>query len=766
MKNSIYFLIAIFFLVTCKNEPKAYWISTDNATETNTWLCFRKKFTLNDTIVKTIADISVDSKYWLWLNDSLIVTEGQLKRGPTPKSSYYDKIDLSGSLKRGGNTIAVLVWYFGKHGFSHNSSGLAGLYFNCPEINLFSDKSWKVIHHPAFYNTKGVQPNYRLAESNIGFDARDDFGGWQSLKYNDSGWKQAIEAGCPPAKPWGELVTRPIPLFKNYGLASYTRTEKEGNKVTGYLPYDAQVTPYIKVKAQAGKIIDMRTDDYIQGNNTACASVRSEYITRKGIQEFETFGWMSGHKVIYTIPEGVDVIDVKYRETGYDTKFTGLFYCDDDFYNVLWEKARRTVYVNMHDNFSDCPERERGQWWGDLTNEIAQIHYGFDTRSLDLARKAIRNLVDWQRDDSTIYAPVPSGNYCDELPQQMLASCGYYGFWDFFMYSGDTAIIKYVYPSVKKYMGLWKLNDQNLVVHRGGEWDWADWGENTDDRLMDNAWYILLLKGASGMAKICGYGQDAINYENIIRKIRKAVNQCSRIDNIYRSPGYKGLTDDRANALAVLSGIADSTMYESITSFLDKEMRASPYMERYVLEALCEMKNYDIALKRIKKRYAEMVSSPLSTLWESWNYNPVNNGNCTYNHGWSGGPMVILSKYIAGIAPESPGYGVYHIYPEESGWKELRSNISTVRGDIMFYMNNNEIWKKEYRISSPPGTQALFRIRRSTVKSKVMVNGRTIIANDHSRLRKAEGCEIYKQDQDYYYLLLSPGSWTILVMQF
>ena len=761
MKKNILQLFFVLLTVACTPKKQAVWITGPNGSAVNSWFCFRKTFSITDSTVTAIAEIAVDSKYWLWLNDSLIVFEGQLKRGPTPNDTYCDKINLTGRLRKGKNTLAILVWYFGKHGFSHNSSGLAGLYFNCPALGVVSDKSWKVIRHPSFYHTRGIQPNYRLAESNVGFDARQNIEGWEKKEYNDAGWLQAIEKGCPPVKPWGKLVERPVPLFKNCGLSHYVKTEKEGNRIIGYLPADIHVTPYIKLKARTGLLIDMRTDDYIMDLNTACASVRTEYITREGEQEFETFAWMNGHKVIYTVPEGVEVLDLKYRETGYNTDFTGYFLCEDTFYNTLWEKARRTVYVNMRDNFSDCPERERGQWWGDLTNEIAQIHYGFDTRALMLAEKAIRNLVDWQRSDGTMFAPVPAGNWYDELPQQIMASTGYYGCWDYFMYTGDSSLIRYIYPAIKKYIAVWKLDENNLVMHRKGEWDWADWGDNIDDKLLDNAWYTLLLKGAAGMARICGDEATASAYEQTMEKIRIAVNRHCRTGALYRSPGYKGLTDDRANAMMILSGIADSSCYESIAALLNNEMRASPYMERYVLEALCVMKKYDIAMKRMKTRYAPMVSAPFSTLWELWNYRPETNSNGTYNHGWSGGPMIILSKYIAGIAPETPGYSTYRIWPNECGMKEINCRVSTIKGDILFYMNNSESWKKEYRLSSPPGTTAILRLPGNCARYKIKVNGRTIVAFDETPVRDIEGCRIIRRDKEYLYLAIDPGYWVI-----
>lgn len=66
---------------------------------------------------------------------------------------------------------------------------------------------------------------------------------------------------------------------------------------------------------------------------------------------------------------------------------------------------------------------------------------------------------------------------------------------------------------------------------------------------------------------------------------------------------------------------------------------ASPYMEKYVLDAICEMGYLKEALERIKIRYQEMVEDTGTTLWEYWNKDG------TRNHAWSGGPLIIFKKY-------------------------------------------------------------------------------------------------------------------------
>lgn len=209
---------------------------------------------------------------------------------------------------------------------------------------------------------------------------------------------------------------------------------------------------------------------------------------------------MNGHKVIYKVPSSVDVLDLKYRETGYNTTFAGSFVCDDPMLNTLWGKSQRTLHITMRDTYMDCPDRERSQWWGDVVNELGEAFYAMDERAHLLTRKGIRELMAWQRPDSTIYAPVPSGNYDSELPMQMLASVGYYGFWTYYMGTGDKNTIETVFPNVKKYIHVWKTDSEGLVIPRKGGWTWGDWGEDKDMALLFNLWYAIALDGYERMA--------------------------------------------------------------------------------------------------------------------------------------------------------------------------------------------------------------------------------------------------------------------------
>lgn len=80
------------------------------------------------------------------------------------------------------------------------------------------------------------------------------------------------------------------------------------------------------------------------------------------------------------------------------------------------------------------------------------------------------------------------------------------------------------------------------------------------------------------MADILNLPDDAKGYREIMSKVKDAYNKCWN-GKEYRHPDYKLLTDDRVQALAVISGIADDSKYPQIKAFLRRNEHASPYME-------------------------------------------------------------------------------------------------------------------------------------------------------------------------------------------
>ncbi len=656
------------------------WQSADGPA--NSWLAFRKHVTLTSAPASAIADIAADSKYWLWINGKLAVFEGGLKRGPNRTDTYYDEIDLQPFLTAGDNTIAVLVWFWGKDGFSHKNSGKGGLLFQASidGTSVVSDATWRVRAHTGYLAQTDPGPNYRLPEWNVQFDARRDLTGWTLPSFDDSAWATATVKGRPPATPWTHLWKRPIPQWRDSGLKDYVNsaqlpTAGSGSVINATLPYNAQVTPYLKVTASAGAVIKIQTDTNGEG-----PSVRAEYTTCDGEQEYESLGWMSGNTVQYTIPSGVQIQALRYRETGFDTDFSGSFSSNDSNLNTLRTKALRTLYLDMRDNYMDCPTRERAQWWGDVVIEIGQTFYALDRRADLLTRKAISDLTLWQNTDATLYSPVPAGNWSSELPQQMLASIGRAGFWNYYLHTADDAAMTAAYPAVKKYLGLWQRSSDGTVQHRGSDpsWaTWADWGNNIDSTVLENIWYYMALDGAARMADVVGQTSDATTYRSRMAEFKTAFVARFWNGTELRTPGRTGGTDERGHGLAIVAGLLGADQWPAVLSVLKSVTESGPYMEKYVLEAFFVMNDAKDGLARMRKRYSAEIQSKYSTLWEYWNA-----GDGTINHAWAGGPLTLMSQYVAGVAPTQPGYAQFQVLPQLGDLTQVAANVASRKGAI------------------------------------------------------------------------------------
>ena len=683
-------LVTVILLVSVLFSGLAYdwkgkWIvCSESQNLPNSWFAFRKTANVENVPSEVIARIATDSKYWLWVNGEQVVFEGGLKRGPNPTDTYYDEVNIAPFLKKGENTIAVLVWYFGKDGFSHISSGKAGLLFDCiaPGIEIISDGSWRASKLNAYSSCDDPQPNFRLSEFSIRYDARKEIVNWITPGFNNNNMPNVNVFGDAGCYPWNTLHKRPIPLFKDFGLKEYNNTVQRGDTLICDLPYNCQLTPYIKVDAPAGRTIKICTDNYLF-YSAGGTGIRSEYITKNGVQEYENLGWINGHKVYYIIPEGVKVLEAKFRETGYNTEFEGSFSSSDAFLNKLWEKSRRSLYVTMRDNFMDCPDRERAQWAGDAVNESMEAYYSLSVSSYGQVKKWLYETVNWQKSNGSMFAPVPAGNWFSELPGQVLATIGRFGAWNYYLYTGDRQSLIDLYPGIKRYLDLWEPDGKGTMKFRTGDWTWGDWGDNRDMMLIFNLWYYIAIQGMAETAGELGYNDDLIKYKEFMQKFKESFNSQFWTGTCYRHPGYNGKTDDRVQALAVVSGIADAVKYKPLLTVFQTEEHASPYMEKYIFEAMMIMGYEDEALKRHNKRFSPMVNNTqFTTLFEGWGIGSEGYGGGTVNHGWSGGGLVVCGQYICGISPAKPAYEEINILPQPGSLKYVETKVPTVKGQI------------------------------------------------------------------------------------
>ena len=784
------------------SDWRGRWVwRTEDGLE-NSWTAFRKTFTAPASIAGAAAHIAVDSKYWLWVNGVLVVYEGGLKRGPDRTGTWYDEVDVGAYLQSGAsNTVAVLVWHFGRNGYSHSDSGKGGLLFDLVMTNdagvktrVSTDRTWRMKALSA-YSSRNPAPNGRLPERSVKYDARNAPSStgqncWTLPGFNDSAWAAAVDKGAPGVAPWNGLVKRPIPQWRISPVKDFERGVRRctggncrinNNSVAQSLPYTNGTSGDVFLIGVPHRNVMMHPVLTLGSGTTAGVSlafeaenqnleytVSGEYVAKAGAQTYEHLPWIHGEHMVLQVPAGATVDSFRYRQTGYDVDVRGSFDSNDDFQDKMWKLAEASLHVNMRDIFMDTPGRERAQWWGDVVVQSGQLYHSYDARGHLLMRKGIRDLVNWRKPagwggaaGGELYSPVPAGIkascgndineagggvWCAELPLQMLASVGHYGFWRYYVNTADRPTIDHVYAPVRDYLSKWEWYTEtagddakyrDLVKHRyigPGIWAWTDWQANsaqgTDNRILSSAWYYLALRSALAMAELKDVRADAADFRGKMKRIRDAFHK-----PFWRSEGYyrdlfhvadsslEQPLDDRANGLAVVAGLVDRFRHPQVAEVLKIGGRhytahASPYMENFVVEALARMGHPDEALARVKKRWSPYAGDSSNHAWrttlpEHWFWLGVLSGSHTHNHAWSGGMQTLLTGTVAGLGPDEPAWEAYHVLPDEGSLTDITAVVPTGYGDIRAVVDDNGAASTPnytLTVTAPPGARPTLGI--------------------------------------------------------
>jgi hypothetical protein len=332
-------------------------------------------------------------------------------------------------------------------------------------------------------------------------------------------------------------------------------------------------------------------------------------------------------------------------------------------------------------------------------------------------------------------------------------------FWNFYIQSGDaSALDGTTYNAIKTYMNLWTFDGQGLVNHRPGDWDWHDWGTNIDARVLDNAWYYMALDATINLANLTGNGGDVAGWQAKRNSIQNNFNNVlwNSTNREYRSPGYSGDTDDRANAMAVVSGLASSANYPYIINVLRTHQNASPYMETYVIEALYKMNAATEAQNRMVSRYTSMVNDSSYTLWEFWD-----KAAGTDDHGWNGGPLM-LSRYGIGARATSAGWTNYEVLPQRGKLTTMSGVVPTVKGNLSVSLNASDTTNYTMNVTSPSGTTGRIGVPKLASNVTITANGTNVFQNG-AATGSVSGLSYQSNDNNYVYFSANPGTWNFTV---
>jgi alpha-L-rhamnosidase len=607
-------------------------------------------------------------------------------------------------------------------------------------------------------------------------DARNLPVGWRNAGFDDSDWQsaqllRAVHIGGfartqPPTDPYGPLHPRPIaPLGGEVILPVSVKTELLQDAVDTAIaapasrviaamalpasPLDPVTFPatvevnaaavrlatdfgrivaglvQLEVSAPAGTTFDMcYSEEPLTGQERGlfAPSNGSRYIARGSEDRFETFDANGLRYITIVIHDAGGPVTVNYvavRERIYPWTPGAAFECSDSELNTLYQAGIRTVNLNSHDAFLDCPTREQRAWVGDsVVHQMVHLATNLDWR---LAWQYL-NLSNSPRYDGILPMSVSgeietSGG--NTIPDWSLHWV--HGVYNLYRFSGDQDQVKAYMPAVERVLRWYApYQTQAGVLKDVVEWNLVDWAalftEDTSSILT-----ALWARGLKEFAEMAAWLEEKASRrwaEGLYAKIEAGYeifwdeSRGTYVDHIKEGVQQKAISQV-AGALAVVSGLAPrerwTRIMETVTDAdrlvvrswtgggdgeysMDKIMKqmmgvyvadwdteheiviGEPFISYLVHDAVVAA-GLAHQLPEMYRRWSQFLRDGYDTLGECWGWG-------THVHGWSSTVTKDMVFYTLGVTPAEPGYTVARIAPRLGPLEWAKGKVPTPFGLI------------------------------------------------------------------------------------
>lgn len=366
---------------------------------------FRKSFMLSSVEKQSKIVICGLGFYKLYINGKDI-TKGELAPyiSNPDQILFYDEYDVGKYLNKGKNVISVLLG----NGFLNNPGGDIWDFDQAPyrdapkfamsfeldgKVVFEADETFKTADSPIVFD------DYRCGEH---YDATKEIVGWNSVDFDDSMWDSAIVAKAPKGEAY-LCDCEPIKKTAEYSPIAFYQSN---GKWIYKFPYNHAGVCKLKIKGQKGQKItlthaevfkdgELKLGNISFGGRTSPLMHRDCYICKgEGIEEYVP--QFTYHGFQYVEVDGItdeqateDLLTFVVLHS--DIKTAGTVSTSDEKLNKLQEIVLRSDISNFHYFPTDCPQREKNGWTGDVACSAEQLMCNFHAeKSLAQWLKCVR----------------------------------------------------------------------------------------------------------------------------------------------------------------------------------------------------------------------------------------------------------------------------------------------------------------------------------------------------------------------------------------
>ncbi|MDL4821824.1 alpha-L-rhamnosidase [Actinomadura opuntiae] len=658
----------------------------------------------------------------------------------------YRTHDVTGVLAPGANTLAAVLadgWYagniciFGDRHYGAVRALAAMLVADHPDgstttVVTAADGRWRA-------SRGGVC--YADLQNGEVYDAREEPTGWDTSRYDDSGWTAAVAADAPPGARIVSALAPPVRAQRRITAASVTALPGGrlltdfGENLAGRVRIDVRGTAGARVLLRHAEAL--RHDGELYTENLRTARATDEYVLRGAPDgeswepRFTTHGFRYCEIIPLPPSDGSGPAPTVDSATAValwaDMPATGDFACSHAGLNTLHRNIGRSLRGNFLSVPTDCPQRdERMGWTGDIQVFAPTAAFHHDIRGF--LRSWLRELRGAQHPDGAVPHTVPD-MFRRTVPYgERESAAGAAGWGDaavtvpaaLLTAYGDRRAAGEALDSIAAWLDHLAGHSEQGVRPAGGFGDWLALTDTPTD-LVATAYYAHAARTAARLAAACGHTHRHDAWTAAYQRVRAAFRE--------RWVGGGGVlrpATQTAYVLALHIGLLDPHEIADAADRLADEIASRGHHlttgflgTPWLLDALADAGRLDVAhrllLQDTYPSWLYPVTTGATTVWERWNSWSDSTGFAdasmtSFNHYAYGAVGDWVHRTIGGLAPAEPGYRRVVVAPrppESIGWAE--TSLRTVHGTVAVG------WRRApseltVDLQLPPGVTAEIRL--------------------------------------------------------
>ena len=642
----------------------------------------RKEFSLPSAVTSARLSITALGAYVAYVNGHPVAPKTLLAPGWTDfrKRAEYQTYDVTGLLSKGSNTLAAMLgggWYSSPMTWV-GVRATPGPNLLMAQLDLtLADGTHRTIATDESWLTAASPITFSEIYGGESFDARLQQTGWSTAGFKTTGWTHAVAVS--PPNPHIALTAQPdLPINNTIVLKPVSITPANANHPAVFdMGQNMVGNIRLHVHGARGTVIKMRfaerlnPDGSIYTENLRNADATDTYTLSGGGDETYTPAF-TFHGFRYVEVSGVAAPTLATIEGLVFNSLPPTPTVRLNSSSATLNKMNELGAWGQRGNFvsipTDCPQRdERLGWMGD-----AGAFWRTGTFNFDIDAFSHKFMIDVED------AQTPAGEFTDVSPNVLAQSTGAPGWGDagvFIPYAtwlqyGDTSLVQQSWPAMERWMDNILMHNPNYLRRRNLGNNYADWlapDPNTPKDLIATAYWALIAKDMTEMAKALHRDDDAQKYQNLYEHIAAAFRVAYIKDDgtvsgntqtAYLATLYTGVAPEHTGAEMVKRIVSDIAAHGNhlTTGFL-----GTPFL----LPVLDQFNRSDVAFQLLLSdtypSWGYMVKKGATTWWERWNGDTGDPGMNSYNHYAFGSVMAWVYRRAAGIDTDGSGAGYRHL---------------------------------------------------------------------------------------------------------